>query len=121
MSGPGRRWAAVVGVAGVVGAASLVPLSGSPAGGSPLAVPGGDKLLHAVGYAAVAYLFARARAADGGTPTAAALLAVVVATALGGGVEVLQSVVPGRTPSALDAAANAAGAVGGAFAWLARR
>lgn len=119
MPNPTRAWAAAVACAAVVVAASLVPGAGPGPGTLP---PGGDKLLHAAGYAAVAYLLARAGAAARPTaPTGVALAATVAATALGGGVELLQSAVPGRTPSALDAAANLAGAVGGALVWAARR
>lgn len=79
-----RPWAAAVGVAGVVVAASLVPLSNGPAGGGVLGPPGTDTLLHAAGYAAVAYCFARVRAAGGADPTAAALAANLAGAAAGG-------------------------------------
>jgi len=104
-----RRWAAVaVGFAAVVLAASLVPASAG--GGSLLA--GTDKLLHAVGYAAVAFAAANAPEA----PTDRTLVGVVVAVAaFGAGVEVVQPVV-GRAASLGDAVANLAGAALGALA-----
>jgi len=106
-----RRWRVVAALSVlVVLAGSLAP--GSAAGGLPA---GADKLLHAVGYAAIALSLAGARRAE----TPRALVAVVVAAALlGVGVEVVQPVV-GRTASVLDAAANLAGATAGAAGWTA--
>lgn len=107
------RWAAAAAVAAVVVGASLVPL---PAGGGSVpagtdSVPAGSTVLaHVLGYAAVAA--ATAVALDGERRPAVVLGgAVVAAVGLGGVVEILQGVVPGRSPSALDAAANALGAV----------
>jgi VanZ family protein len=104
-----RTVAAAVVVAVV--AASLVPL-----GGGASTFP--DGLFHVVGYAAVAAAVVRA-----GPPTRRTLaVAVVVAVAVGAGVELLQGLVPGRTPSVADAAANLVGAVAGVtLAVVARR
>ena len=101
------RVAAAVALAAVVGA-SLLPASG--AGGAAGSLPtGADKLLHAAGYAAVAY--AAASSVDGSAPRTLALVALGVA-AVGAGVEVVQPAV-GRHASALDALANLVGAVAG--------
>lgn len=92
----------------VVLAASLAPISGgvSTAVGTGL---GADKLLHAVGYAALTWTVASAV----GAPTVRRLAAIVlVVTAFGAGVELVQPLV-GRTASLLDALANLAGAVAG--------
>lgn len=95
----------------VVVVASLVPTPGS---GEPVAPAGSDKLVHAVGYAALAFAVGWARE-DRTTATVA--LAVGGATLLGGGVELAQTLVPGRDPSAFDGVANALGAGVGAVAW----
>lgn len=100
-------------VAGAVLVASLVPLGG--AGGS---VPGGDKLLHAVGYGllcAAVLRWRRPEALDG------FLAAIVAVAAYGAGVELLQWAVPTRWPSLLDALANALGATLVAAVWWLRR
>ncbi|ESP88766.1 VanZ family protein [Candidatus Halobonum tyrrellensis] len=120
---PRGRWLAVVVVAGVVVVASLVP---RPAGGVAVTVGpvGADKLLHAAGYATVAFLLARAFRVRERRPVRVPFalgVAAAAAVALGGGVELLQSAVPGRTASVADAGANLVGAVGGAAAWRAWR
>ncbi|MFC3477407.1 VanZ family protein [Halobacterium litoreum] len=102
-----HRVAAAVALAAVVGA-SLLPASG--AGGAASSLPAGaDKLLHAAGYAVVAY--AAASSVDGSAPRTLVLVALGVA-AVGAGVELVQPAV-GRHASALDALANLAGAVAG--------
>jgi VanZ family protein len=89
-------------------AASLVP--GSAAGGVlPSAT---DKLLHAAGYAAVAWAAGSALSDPDDRTLAAVALG---AAALGAGVELVQPLV-GRTASLLDALANCAGAALGALA-----
>ena len=116
-----RRLAVLAAVTAVVVASSLLPGPTGP-GGEPtpdVAPPGTDLLVHAVGYAAVAYALARAlpprlRRRD----ALGSLAGVVVATvALGAGVELAQGVVPGRDPSVRDAVANAVGALAGALWW----
>lgn len=104
---------AVVGVAVV--AASLVPLGSAAGSAAPV---GADKLLHAVGYAAIAATTCRAVRAR-----SARMLAFVAvgAVALGAGVELLQGVVPTRQPSLGDAVANAVGALVGVAAAVAAR
>ncbi|GAA0207305.1 VanZ family protein [Halobaculum roseum] len=124
-----RRLATFAAVTVLVVTSSLVPAPATPDRASPGgAVPlpsGTDKLLHGVGYAAVAYTLGRSlpsgrrRGANG--PSTVALVGVVaVATAIGAGVEVAQGGVPGRDPSLLDGVANAVGALVGA-AWWRRR
>ncbi|MFB6072466.1 MAG: antibiotic resistance protein VanZ [Halobacterium sp.] len=100
--------AALVAVSSVVLAASLLP--GSTAGGLPA---GADKLLHAAGYAAVAGAAAWTTRARSTRSLVAVILLVGV---LGAGVELLQPAV-GRHASALDAAANLAGATVGVASW----
>ena len=91
----------------VVLAASL---TGTPGGATAVGV---DKLLHAAGYAALAY--AVAAAAEVRTPRVLAGVVLAV-TAFGVGIEAVQPLV-GRNASAADALANLAGAVAGALAW----
>ncbi len=114
--------------------ASLVPLPGGGPDRFLLGV-GLDKWVHGVGYAAVSATFARARtsggtgaarpkATDSTVPTGSgprwrvALAAVLVGTAVGGGVELLQTALATRTASFADAAANGVGAACGALVWL---
>lgn len=124
MGDDNRRLALFVAVTVVVVASSLAPAPTGP-GGAPtgdVAPPGSDLVVHAIGYAAVAYtlaavLPARFRRTDSALP----LVGVVVATAaLGGAVELAQSFVPGRTLSTLDAVANAVGATVGVVWWRVR-
>jgi VanZ family protein len=112
-------------VAGVIVLGSLLPppsvLLASPVPGpASLALPasgafepGVDKLLHASGYAVLAGFAAAWRGKRG-----VVLVGVVLAVAaLGLGVEVLQTAVPGRTGTVGDAVANLAGAVVGVAGW----
>jgi len=99
-----RRVATLAALAVV--AASLVPGSTGAASSLP---PGADKLLHAAGYAAVAY--AAASATDDQSVRTLAVVALAVA-ALGTGVELVQPLV-GRHASAFDALANLVGATAG--------
>lgn len=124
MDDDNRRLALFVAVTVVVVASSLAPGPTGP-GGAPtddVAPPGSDLVVHAVGYAAVAYTLAGALPPRfRNTASVGPLVGVVVATAaLGGAVEVAQSFVPGRTPSTLDALANAVGATVGVGWWLVR-
>lgn len=105
-----RRLLAVA-VAAVILAASLVPDGG---GGSAVGPVGVDKLLHFGGYAVLTLVALAALRAQ----SARTVLAVVVlVTVFGGGVELLQGPVPGRSVSTLDLVADAVGAVVGAAAW----
>jgi VanZ family protein len=96
----------------VVGLASVTPISGgnAPVTGAPVPL---DLLAHVAGYAVLAALLVRAR-----VPVAPAVL---VAATFGVGIEGVQIAVATRTPSAVDALANLAGAVAGAITVLARR
>ncbi|MCD2202706.1 VanZ family protein [Halobacterium sp. KA-6] len=107
-----KRWRvlAVVSIAAVL-AGSLAP--GSTTGGLSA---GMDKLLHAGGYAVIAFSLAGARQAE----TGRVLVSIVLAAALlGVGIEVVQPTV-GRTASLLDAVANLLGAAVGAVGWWIR-
>lgn len=107
------RWVPIA-VALAILAASLVPGSTSSAAGGAVGPVGVDKLLHAVGYAVLAAVVLTALR----RPTGREILAVVVlVTAFGGAVEILQAPVPGRTGSVLDLVADAVGAVLGAAGW----
>ncbi|MFB6090503.1 MAG: VanZ family protein [Halobellus sp.] len=117
------RWARRLAVTWIllVLLASVVDPSGLLAGGgSGAAGPGVDTWAHLAGYAVLAWVLA---AAFGGSERRGALLAVVVASAVGVGAELLQAPIPTRTASVADAVANAVGAVVGAAsrtAWRAR-
>jgi VanZ family protein len=96
---------------------SLVP---APATTADVAVAGpfglgADKWLHAAGYAVVAGLAAASR--DWRRRALALVVVVVAVAAFGAGIEVAQSVVPGRTTSSADAVANTVGAVVGVAGW----
>ncbi|SFR35555.1 VanZ family protein [Halogeometricum limi] len=114
--GPVACWSLVVVVASVVS-----PPGSGPAEATPTALPtllgvGVDKWVHLGAYATTAFLGADAlRARD----TASVALAAVAATALGGGVELVQASIPARSFSVADAVANAVGAALGAGAYSA--
>jgi VanZ family protein len=102
------RWWPTLLVGGVILVLSLVPLGGGgpgPTGGAVAGI-GVDKLLHAVDYAALVLTVLYARRARDLRACLVVFVAVVVA---GGAVELLQGLVPTRSPSVLDAAANAVG------------
>ncbi|CAG1064570.1 hypothetical protein BAC1_00131 [uncultured bacterium] len=86
---------------------SLLPNSGGPS-------QGWDKANHFIAYAVMSFLFMRAAAAKGVSSARAAFAAVAVATFFGIGVEFLQALTPTRQAEALDALANALGALLGA-------
>lgn len=104
------RPAVAVGIGLVV--AGVVPMAGD-AGTELLRVPL-DKWLHAVGYAVLTWLVARARAERAG----GVAVAVVLAVGWGLGVELLQLAVPTRATSVLDAVANGVGALAGGFGYV---
>lgn len=118
-SGPGSGRAAV-GVAGVVLAASLVPVPGG--GGAGGALPAWLSVttpFHLVGYAVLGALAARAATAS--RPAVALAVGAGAAAAFGLGVEVAQAPVPWRSFAWTDAAVNAVGAALGAGAVALRR
>ena len=104
----------------VVAHMALIFVASSTADPDPLPGRFLDKVLHLGVYAVLGALFARALA--GGRLTAAtrvhALLAVVLSTLYGITDEWHQSFVPGRTPDAMDVAADALGACLGALGVL---
>ncbi|MFW5937866.1 MAG: VanZ family protein [Halanaeroarchaeum sp.] len=102
-----RTVALLFGVALTVG--TLAP-AGAGGGAPALAVGpiGLDKLLHAGGFLVLTVLVARA--APGGKIGFGLVIALV---AYGGGLELAQSFVPGRTPDVLDFLANVIGVVVG--------
>jgi VanZ family protein len=86
----------------------------------PNPVPGlietaGDKGLHLVAYAGLAFLCGRGVAEEGAGRRLTCLLAFAIAAVYGATDEWHQSFVPGRGPDAYDWAADAAGAVIGAM------
>ncbi|MFC4408028.1 VanZ family protein [Haloarchaeobius iranensis] len=109
------RWGPAVGWAAVVVVGSLVdPPGTATATTGPFGVLPADKWQHGLAYTLLGGLVARA---FGRTALRAALAAVAVVVAVGFGVELLQSVVPWRTASLLDGAANAVGALVGVGGW----
>jgi VanZ family protein len=94
---------------------SLVP--DPPTGGTGLS----DKVLHGIGYAVVTFLLLLAAvwAPWGGRkPLPKAWWAVAAAVvSLGAGIELMQSLVPNRTPELLDVVANVVGVVTGTSVW----
>ncbi len=107
-----RRWAAVAAYAILIFAVSSVP---SDSMKTP-ALPGIDKAAHLVEYFILAALLYRALKAH--AVAHVMLLTVIIATAYGITDEFHQRYVPGRTVSAADVAADAAGAAAFAAAAL---
>lgn len=73
-----------------------------------------DKLLHAVEYAVLGFLLARALGAAGLSPVRTFLAALLLASLYGASDELHQSFVPNRTCDPRDWAADTAGAAAGA-------
>jgi hypothetical protein len=92
--------------------------SSLPAGGGIGEVPGGDKLLHTVGYAVLAVLLCRTMALQRAT-LAGAAAAFAIAAVYGATDEFHQWFVPSRTCALGDWLADAVGAAAGAGTWLA--
>ncbi|PSP60480.1 hypothetical protein BRC76_08140 [Halobacteriales archaeon QH_8_67_36] len=111
-----RRWSRpAIAFALLLLVVSLLPAPET--GGSTVGLLGiaADKLVHVGSYAVLTVLLAQAR--DGRTIPAVALVAAV-AVGYGGGIELLQGLVPSRSPSVIDLVANAVGAVFAGLAWL---
>jgi hypothetical protein len=115
------RWLPVAGTA-----LALLVAAGLPGGDGtwPQALGVGvDLWLHAAGYGLLAGTLCRALAGDEPGTAAAertrrvAVVAVVLAVGYGGGTELLQTAVPGRTASVVDWAADGLGAAAVAGAW----
>ncbi len=85
----------------------------------PLGFDGADKVLHALAYGVLGWLWAWA--VGGRRPARAAVAGFLAAAAYGMADEIHQSFVPGRDASALDWLADAAGAGAGAALWWARK
>jgi len=95
---------------------SLVPVpETSGAGGPALLGVGLDKWVHAGGYGVLTGLLAWGRRSR---DVAAVATLVVLVAGYGVGVELLQTLVPSRTTSVADAAANGLGASLCALCWL---
>ena len=106
------RWAAPLLWAGFLFAASSVPGAQLPSGG----IPHLDKALHAIAYALLAWLVARAGRA---TTRGALALAAAAAVLYGVSDELHQRFTPGRDADVWDLVADAVGAVAGV--WLRAR
>ena len=100
---------------GVVLVGSLLPAPETGGTSVELFGVGADKLVHAASYAVVAGLAATSR--EWRRRGLAVLVIVLAVAVLGAGVEVSQSVVPGRTMSGADAVANVVGAAAGVVGW----
>lgn len=123
----GRLAALLAAAVVVVFVGSVLPLPTGGDAGVALAGPfgvGADKVVHAVSYAVIAGLAVvglavwgtRQRGSRASVGLAGLVAVVLAVAAFGAGVEVVQSVVPGRTASGADAVANAVGAVVGVAA-----
>lgn len=115
MARPTRRQLPAVVFAGLLLAVSLVP---APETGGPTTAPLGialDKWVHAGSYGTLTVLLAWARRSRKLRAVAAV---AVVAVCYGGGIELLQGLVPSRSTSVADTLANSLGAVVAALAWL---
>lgn len=109
------RYAVVAVVAGVVLYASLVePPTAGPVPRGPFGLFLLDKWLHSLAYAGVAgtLLYALARA-----DARALVLAVVLASGYGLGIELVQTALPERGFDLADVAANATGAIAVTVCW----
>ncbi|WP_435184968.1 VanZ family protein [Halobellus sp. EA9] len=107
-------WLAIVLLASVVDPSGVLPAQGANGSGGGLAI-GLDTWLHLGAYSVLAWLLAAAFDASG-PRRGAARLAVVVAFAVGVGIEFVQAPLAARTASVADAVANAVGAVIGVAA-----
>lgn len=96
----------------MIAAGSLVPL---PESGGTATIPV-TAVGHLVGYGALAYCITRVSTATG----VGAVTAVILATAVGAGIELLQVYVPTRSFAWTDIALNAGGATAGAGAGVVR-
>ncbi|SDF01049.1 VanZ family protein [Halorientalis regularis] len=117
--GPVRALPAVCYAVVVLVASVVDPPAGGVAPTGPLGLVGVDKWLHAVGYATLTLLVAYALRATTGRRIA---LAVALAVAYGGGIEVVQTLAPFRVFSLADMLANAVGAgLAGLVLWVETR
>jgi len=111
-----RRYLPAVGFAVLVLVASLIP---APETGGPIPTPFGiaaDKWVHAASYAVLTGLLAWGQGSREG---AAVAVLATLAVGYGGGIELLQGLVPSRSLSGLDLLANGVGAALGGTLWIA--
>jgi VanZ family protein len=101
-------WRAV----GWLGVLAVCVVSLIPVPPETVEAAGGDKLVHALGYAALAFWFAQLVPAAG----RARWLVALGLTALGTGLELVQALVPWRSTEIWDVAADALGAFAGVAA-----
>ena len=108
-------WTLAILSVGAVAGLSLVP--DPPTGGTGLS----DKVLHGIGYSVVTFLLLLAAvwAPWGGRKPLPRSPWVVAATivSLGAGIELVQTLVPNRTPEIFDVVANLVGVAGGSALW----
>ena len=120
-----RQWATAIAFAAFVLVVSLIPIPGSRGAGDGTGDSGGGSVgavvehlpgwvgltdpFHLVGYAVLALLVTRTV----GTGRTGLVIAVVVATGFGFGVELAQATIPWRTFAWTDVGINAVGAVAG--------
>ena len=108
------KWATQAARSGLIAALALITWTSLAPAPDILSVSHVDKVLHLLAYGSVAGLAVIAKPFE--RPTVAVMFAVLLASAWGGGVEVLQGAMPlGRTASLGDAIANVAGACIGAI------
>ncbi len=113
------RWALVAVVALAVFVASVSPVAPGMAAFGPFGLVHRDKWAHATGYAILAGTLAAALSTERSRRSLVRLLAVafVVAVAYGVGIELVQGAIPTRDESAMDALADAVGALVGLAVW----
>lgn len=109
------RYGIVAVYAGCVLVASVIdPPSGSLDAAGPLGLVGFDTWIHVLAYS---ILGAGVAVALGSRRRRAALVAVLVATAFGVGIEFVQTTLPARSFDPLDMVANGLGAIVGVACW----
>lgn len=98
--------------AGWLGVVAVCVVSLVPVPPETVAAAGGDKLVHALGYGALAFWFAQLVPAAG----RARWLVALALAGLGAGLEAVQALVPWRSTEGWDVVADAAGALAGVVA-----
>lgn len=98
--------------AGWLGVMAVCVVSLVPVPPETVDAAGGDKLLHAVGYAALAFWFAQLVPVGG----RARWLVALGLTGLGAGLEGIQALVPWRSTEGWDVIADALGSLAGVLA-----
>jgi len=111
------RWSAVLAVAAVILYSSVIAVPPGVERGQAL-IPHLDKILHGIAYAGLGIAMAYALLRSGFSRRRRAAIVLVVAAGYGVVIEVLQGQLTARTASAVDALANAVGALF-ALSWYA--